>query len=888
MSDPKRVLVVDGDATALASLRDELSAGGYDVLAATNAADALRTLLADGPRIVITDWSTSRSHERDLCRAIREHEGAGFVHVLVLTDAGNERHVIEAFDAGANDVMSKPARRGELLARVRAGERIIQLETDLARTTREVALQNARLAIVNEKLNHAASTDELTGLGNRRDAMARLSECWALSDRQGSHLAVMLLDIDHFKKVNDTFGHDGGDEALRGIADRLRQLCRIGEAVYRVGGEEFLVLCPGVAMEQAAQAAERLRRAIEQTEIPYQAHVLRPTVSVGVAERTAAMKDFNDLYTAADAALYGAKRSGRNRVMIHGRDATLVDASSATRGLDLDRLARQNLLPPEGRILIFDHDGSIERLCRTCFGQSGMEICVAGREADARRLAAEFLPDVVLLDVGRADGLEIARQLRQNAETRDVPIVIFNTRSSDDDLLEGFSAGADDYLAKPPRPMEFVLRVGTMVRLHVARRELTESNEFRGEQARALNILLEYSHTLAAMDSLDEVLERTIQTTALLARCRRISIMMPDAERRRLRVARSIGIADELKDRIAVRFGEATAGRVFATQETVVVNDAPSETTAKPGAYPSPYYASMPLVSHALGMSGTAIGVLNVTGRIGNEPFTPLELECIDMISHIAASAIQGLLTRKARDEARNSIVVALAKLAERRDQDTGEHVERVTRFCVILAEELRSRCRFNEVIDDAFIANLRRAVPLHDIGKVGIPDRILLKSERLTPEEMRVMRTHCQIGADCLRSVLEKNSGAAFLRMAVTIAESHHEWFDGSGYPEGLTREEIPLEARIAALADVYDALRTRRPYKEAMSHAAARDIILRGAGAQFDPAVVEAFFAREAEFERLAADLPEPDEPPPEPPSAMPIQRYSGAAESAAPTRA
>jgi putative two-component system response regulator len=201
--------------------------------------------------------------------------------------------------------------------------------------------------------------------------------------------------------------------------------------------------------------------------------------------------------------------------------------------------------------------------------------------------------------------------------------------------------------------------------------------------------------------------------------------------------------------------------------------------------------------------------------------------------------------------------IVALARLAESRDDETGHHIGRSQTFCKILAEKLRENPRYTASITDAFLEAIHYASSLHDIGKVGIPDRILLKPGELTPDEFAIMQSHTCIGEDTLRSTYKDYPRNVFLRMGIEIAGAHHECWDGSGYPRGLAGEDIPLSARIMAIADVYDALRSARAYKPAFSHAESVEIILEGASRQFDPGVVEAFKAVEAEFARVRVGM-------------------------------
>jgi putative two-component system response regulator len=200
--------------------------------------------------------------------------------------------------------------------------------------------------------------------------------------------------------------------------------------------------------------------------------------------------------------------------------------------------------------------------------------------------------------------------------------------------------------------------------------------------------------------------------------------------------------------------------------------------------------------------------------------------------------------------ETRDLTIFALAKLAESRDPETGAHLERVRHYCRLLAEQLSQRGQFDGTVDANYCRLIYHTSPLHDIGKVAIPDAVLLKPGRLSDREFQIMKSHSVAGAETLEAALRQHPGAQFLRMARDIAATHHERFDGLGYPAGLTGEEIPLCGRIVALADVYDALTSKRVYKAALTHEVARSIIVNDSGTHFDPRIVEAFLAVENEF--------------------------------------
>jgi putative two-component system response regulator len=207
--------------------------------------------------------------------------------------------------------------------------------------------------------------------------------------------------------------------------------------------------------------------------------------------------------------------------------------------------------------------------------------------------------------------------------------------------------------------------------------------------------------------------------------------------------------------------------------------------------------------------------------------------------------------------------ILAMASLAETRDNDTGNHIRRTQYYLQLLANYLKDHERFRGFLSDHTITMLFKSAPLHDIGKVGIPDRILLKPGRFEPHEFEIMKTHCKLGRDAIQHAEDQlGLEVEFLKYAKEIAYGHQEKWDGSGYPEGIAGDAIPISARLMAVADVYDALISRRVYKEGMPHARAVGIIQEGRGSHFDPDIVDAFMALTDQFQAVAqryADLDE-----------------------------
>lgn len=207
--------------------------------------------------------------------------------------------------------------------------------------------------------------------------------------------------------------------------------------------------------------------------------------------------------------------------------------------------------------------------------------------------------------------------------------------------------------------------------------------------------------------------------------------------------------------------------------------------------------------------------------------------------------------------------ILALASLAETRDNETGAHIRRTQQYVKELAEDLCRHEQFADFLTPDNIQMLTKSAPLHDIGKVGIPDHILLKPGRLTEEEFDIMKLHTVKGRDALvRAEILMNKPDTFLHIAKELVNYHHEKWDGTGYPEGLAGESIPIAARLMALADVYDALISKRVYKEAFPHEQAVAFIAEGKGKHFDPAVVEAFLRLEKRFKAIADKLPDNQE--------------------------
>ncbi|MCG8403925.1 MAG: diguanylate cyclase [Phycisphaerales bacterium] len=706
-----------------------------------------------------------------------------------------------------------------------------------------------------------ATKDELTGLHNRREAINKLDMFWNSKTLCSDQFACIMLDIDYFKSFNDTYGHTVGDLVLKKTAELLRTNVRSADAVCRLGGEEFLVICPQSSLQEAAECAEHLRAVVEGHTIAAEDQLLRVTVSLGVAARESEMAQYEDLLKKADDCLYSAKRAGRNRVVVAGDDDLGIsnqpaepDQVSDTRLPDVER-------PLSGPIgaLILNGGARFRKECRNLLESESVEVAAANGEPDVLTVVKSTKPDVILMDAMSSESnlLNCLKTLKTDAGTRDVPVVLIGEENGDEKVITAALGFIDGHITRPLHPQKVVRRLKLLAQLYRGQIELSFRNKRYEQQRRVMSLLIDFSRSLAAALSLNAVLKKTISMMSELTGCRRISIMFPDEQKKNLVIAESQGIDDRTIATLRVPFGSGMAGRAFQSRKSIIVNSLDERMRGHHQEYDAKILVGVPKMSSPLSVAAHSVGVLNISDREGGDPFDAEELEYINQACNMAASAIADNMSRKSRDQAQDSIVEALGKLAEYRDDNTGHHVQRVTQYSVLLAEELRAMGVYQNRITERFIRDLTRSVPLHDIGKVGIPDYILRKPGKLSLEEAAIMKTHVNMGVELIQSVRRNVPEVDYLKMAEEIAGNHHEWYNGTGYPKQLKGDEIPLAARIVALADVYDALRTKRPYKPPFSHAETMKIICELSGMQFDPELVEAFRNQQHSFAAVAAEL-------------------------------
>ena len=307
-----KALIAEDDAVSRMILQRAVQKLGHEVLAAEDGDTAWDLYCADPDvDVVISDWMMPGVDGLELCRRVRAEERGddrGYTYFIFLTALGDREHLLQGLEAGADDYLSKPLDRDELEMRLTSALRVTDLH-------RRLAFQNRELEELNRMLFEQSRADPLTLLGNRLRLREDLESLHGRAKRYGHTYAVVLCDVDHFKAYNDHYGHLAGDDALRRVAEAISTGLRGGDAAYRYGGEEFLMVLPEQEVGVAAEIADRLRRSVEALGIPHEANAPGGvvTISAGVAA-LAGSGDADDLLKEADAALYEAKRAGRNRV----------------------------------------------------------------------------------------------------------------------------------------------------------------------------------------------------------------------------------------------------------------------------------------------------------------------------------------------------------------------------------------------------------------------------------------------------------------------------------------------------------------------------------------------------------------------------------------------
>jgi diguanylate cyclase (GGDEF)-like protein len=707
-----------------------------------------------------------------------------------------------------------------------------------------LALDNAQ---VRAGLELEAQTDSLTGLYNHRYFHDRLRAELNRISRAHDSIAVLMLDIDDFKRVNDIYGHGTGDQVLVALADILRQTVRASDVVCRLGGEEFGIIMAscdaGDALGLAARLTERLL-----TEEFDQAG--RLTLSVGIAQGPDHAMNPRELVACAEAAMMAAKARGKNQSVLFDDTATErpmgVSGREDVRSIAhlkmlqslAGRLNRLNDVHQIGAVIVNELRGLIDyHNCRVYIadGQILYPIAFKGTlgqytEENAEDLTCKFGEGFTgwVAETGRS-------LLLANAMDCEFAVTIPGTEDIDESVVavplkygsrvSGVvvisKLGVAQFDEDDVRLLE-VLGGHASVALENAR--LYEAERKEAERAKEslwiANALLDFSRELATVDGMDDVLGRIVELTAHSLAAPRVSVWLEDAAGEHLTPRAFWGYEDGLRAKTeGLSYPRSLTSTFLTVAEPFSMT--PDELSSIDGIpTDGASYAVAPL--HFEGARLGCIVALDPNG------FTPRTMRLFAGIAHQARLAIQNAGAFDNLEETFISTVEALANALEANDEYTSSHARWITDMALEIGRELG--------LDPDGLKRLELGALFHDIGKIGIPSTILLKPGPLTKKEREIMQTHPELGERILAPIARLENVRPIVRHA-------HERWDGKGYPDEVGGSEIPMESRVIFVCDAFHAMTTDRPYRKAMSFEAACKELQEGAGSQFDPDVVTAF---------------------------------------------
>lgn len=691
-----------GSIQLTSELKTELTALGFSNASQTDKLEDLIVQIADHSIDMLLIDSNQFLDSELLNSAVAECKLDPQIPVLAISRVEDTAGKKMALEAGVEDFVSFPIERLELVTRIRNTFRS-HLATD-------------QLHKYSTQLQTDSLIDPLTNIANRRAFDFELSRKMIEWQRQRTPLALLMIDVDFFKQVNDQYGHQAGDAVLAQVASEIKEALREMDLICRFGGEEFAAILPIKRPHESTQSAERIRKQIENTTFRSGDQEMQITVSIGVAE---AMKgdDQELIIKRADTALYESKQNGRNLVTFHDGARCKAYNQSGSSAEPIRRRAETQLektLNDEvinlcaSHILIANNDdqSSTQTICQFLSEKGFRNLLCENKFDRVMDYFVEQAPELLLLKVASSErkSFDILKSIRSNERIKHIPVIAMTSESDLDARQQAMELGANDFLQIPILSSELVPRVS--------------------------NTLLASAHS------------------------RFLS-----------------GYATKIEQEVKLRTSELVASRREAIQ--------------------------------------------------------------------------------------------CLARVAELRDDPSGRHVIRVGKYSAIIAEELG--------FTESQVIEMEHAAQLHDVGKIGVPDTILSKQDELTDEEFDIVKAHCGQGGQIIRDETSSDDetghpadcflldtcSSAVMRMAALVAESHHERWDGSGYPKGLRGDNIPIEGRIAAVCDVFDAISNPKSYRHAFDLDTCFQIIEEGSGTHFDPEIVEAFFRRKEDVIQIYHDF-------------------------------
>jgi diguanylate cyclase (GGDEF)-like protein len=701
-----------------------------------------------------------------------------------------------------------------------------------------LAIDNAH---IRARLEHQASTDALTGLYNHRAFHERLRQALMRASAERGTVALVMLDLDDFKKVNDVYGHGVGDQLLVQVADVLRNSVRAGDFVCRVGGEEFGVILPSGDMRSSIALGERL--AVEIGTLSAEA-VGQLTVSTGVAVGPEHAANPRELVACAEAAMMTAKTRGKGRIVAFDETALERPSAEASRRDDVRSIAHLKMLQSlsgklsrlndvsqigltiadELRLLIDYHN------CRVFIREGDDLVPVAFRgdltatepgtpvelpgiqvgQGITGRVAETGQP----LLIGDAAGSEFGERIAGTAEIEESLLAVpleFGSRVIGVIVIS--KLGLDQFDEDDLRVME-VLAGHTSVALENAR--LYEAQRSEAESAKAL---LAFSRDLAEAEGIGAVSERVVHGAAQILSSPSASLWLQDGTTRDLTL---LAVLPEPESSEQAQLVAVPAGHLepwLSRTEPYFVEAADYAAIAPPPENADGRFAVAPFtVDGRWGVIAAAIPPMTSYGE--------RELDLLGGLAQQTKLALQSAVSYETLERTFVSTVEALANALEANDEYTSSHARWITDLALQIGVELGLRPKE--------LKRLELGALFHDIGKLGIPSTILTKPGPLSPRERAVIETHPILGERILAPIEQ-------LEEVRRIVRACHERFDGTGYPDKIAGEAIPIESRIIFVCDAFHAMTTDRPYRRALSVEVARHRLQDGAGWQFDPEVVE-----------------------------------------------
>jgi diguanylate cyclase (GGDEF)-like protein len=702
-----------------------------------------------------------------------------------------------------------------------------------------LAVDNAHIRV---RLEHQASTDALTGLYNHRAFHDRLRQEVLRASAEHDTVALVMLDLDDFKKVNDVYGHGVGDQLLFEVAEVLRASVRTTDAVCRVGGEEFAIVLPSGDLRSSIALAERIGVELGKLEAEAAGRV---TVSTGVAVGPEHAANPRELVACAEAAMMTAKARGKGLIVPFDETALERPSEESTRRDDVRSIAHLKMLQSlsgklsrlndvtqigltiadELRLLIDYHN------CRV-FLRDGDDLLPIAFRGDLMATEPGAPLELLPTKVGRgitgrvaetgepllvddAARHELAKQIAGTAEIEEsllaVPLT-FGARVTGVIVIS--KLGLNQFDADDLRVLE-VLAGHASVALENAR--LYEAQRREAESATAL---LEFARDIAAAEGLAEVAERVVAGSAGILSSASASLWLQDAATGDLtRLARHVDepvVDDSQIVSIPAKHLEPWLDRT----EPYFVEAADYATIASPPRETNGRFAVAPFtVDGRWGVIAAAIPSVSA--------FADRELELLGGLAQQTKLALQSAVSYETLERTFLATVEALANALEANDEYTSTHARWITDLALKIGIELG--------LGPKELKRLELGALFHDIGKIGVSSTILTKPGPLTPEERGVIETHPLLGERILAPIEQ-------LDEVRRIVRSCHERWDGCGYPDRLSGDAIPIESRIVFACDAFHAMTTDRPYRSALSLLKARRRLEEASGSQFDPAVVDA----------------------------------------------